>query len=191
LLEEDPPEILVAAGECDTSWLPQGLPTDVSDAEAAELVSIVEGWMGRRSAPGLDVAVGVAFAKSEDDVGSDPPYPSFLGRDAERACGRNALWLREYARTLIQVHASPDMGDGVTCTENVCCYEALGEYDSSGTFVFLPGGDDEPWSLRAVAFVADNGTLGEEWVEAERAWVTAALARGMRGRCAGEPRVVW
>jgi len=189
---DEPPRALVDAGECDTSWLPPGLATDVRDDEARELLELVQSWVEGRYGPAIDHERGIAFAKSEDDLGADPPYPSFVLRDASRACGRNAVWLREHARSLLETHASPEFGGGVQCSENVCCYDALGEYDSGGTLVFARAGEEGGrWTLRAVAVLANNGTLGNEWVDGERAWVTAALARNARGRCAGEPSVVW
>jgi hypothetical protein len=180
----------VAAGECDASWLPPGLAADVDEAATLRLVEMVRGWIASRDLPGVDVAAGVVYAKSEDDVGADPPYPSFLGREGTLACGRSAVWLRDRARSLLQLHADPEMGDGVRCSENVCCYTALGEYDSSGTFVFDMR-PDERIVLRAIAIVADNGTLGEEYVRGERGYVTSELARRSRERCRGEPAGIW
>jgi hypothetical protein len=82
------------------------------------------------------------------------------------------------------------MGSEVRCSDNVCCYDAPMEYTSSGTYVFART-DEGRWVLRAMVEVADNGTLGEEWVAEERAWVTSALRRHARGRCSGEPSVAW
>jgi hypothetical protein len=181
---------LVVAGTCDTSWLPPGLVTDVDDAATLRLVETVRRWIERDDLPGIDVATGVIYAKSADDTGADPPYPSFVGREGVLACGHNARWLRDHARGLLALHAAPDMGEGVHCTENVCCYAALGEYDSSGTLVFDLR-EDERVVLRALAIVADNGTLGEDYVRSERQFVTGELGRHARGRCRGEPPGVW
>lgn len=187
---EEPAGPAVAAGACDVSWLPPGLAADVDDAATERLLEMMRGWLVSRDLPGVDVAAGVVYAKSEDDTGADPPYPSYVGREGTLACGRNAVWLRDRARSLLQLHADPEMGDGVRCSENVCCYSALGEYDSSGTLVFDIRAD-ERIVLRALAIVADNGALGEDYVRGERGYVTSELARRMRERCRGEPPGIW
>lgn len=187
--DEEPAEAMVDVGTCEMGIVPEALVEDVSDEDTAALVELVRRWVeGGR--PALDYGRGTLYAKSEDDTGMDPPHPSFVGRDAELACGRHQMWLRERARVLVSTHASPEYGNGVRCEKNVCCYDAAMEYDSSGTFVFSKR-DDGQWTLRLVAEVADNGTLGAEWIEAERAWVTAQLARQVRRRCRGEPDIAY
>jgi hypothetical protein len=189
-LDDEEREPLVSAGACDTSLLPPDLVIDLSDEDAAELLAEVRRWVVREHVPGLDYRHGTFYAKSEDDTGMDPPHPSHVGRNAERACGMHQLWLRHRVLDLLVLHARPDMGSAVRCSENVCCYAAPMEYASSGTFVFAKT-DDGRWVLNAAVEIADNGTMGDEWVAEERTWITAALRRQTRRRCAGEPPVAW
>jgi hypothetical protein len=190
LMLEDEAEPSVSAGACDTSALPPGLAVDLSDDEANALLEEMRTWVEGEGIPGLDYGNGTLFAKSEDDTGMDPPHPSWIGRNAERACGMHQVWLRARAMDMLALHASPDMGSEVRCSDNVCCYDAPMEYSSSGTYVFART-DEGRWVLRAMVEVADNGTLGAEWIAEERAWVTSALRRHARGRCSGEPSVAW
>jgi hypothetical protein len=200
-VEEEPAWARVAAGQCNVSWLPPGLATDVSDEAAARLVEVVRNWVEsrrdatrggnsyphRRHRPAIDLGRGIVWAKSDDDYGGDPPNPTFIGRDSTLGCGRNALWLAQHARALVAAHAIPDDDrDGVRCSENVCCFDALGEGGSSGTLVFRPD-EDGRWVLQAIAIVADNASLGENWVREQRAWVVRQLTARGAERCRGEP----
>ncbi len=189
-VEEGEGELSIGASPCGVSVLPADVVIDLDEDAEQALREQLRIWISGEGMPGLDPSRGTLFAKSEDDAGRSPPHPTWVGRNAERACGTHQKWLRAHALRLLARHAPAELGSDLRCSENVCCYDAPMEYSSSGTFVFAPA-DGGHWTLRAVVEIADNRTMGDEWVDAERAWVTEQLAGQVRGRCAGEPTIAW
>ncbi len=184
---DDSPPPSAVTGTCGA--LLAGVKTDLNDADAAELVELVTGWMRSQDRPRIDARLGVLFAKSEDDLGGEPPYPSFVRESATRACGLSALWLVDHVAQDFRLHGNPQ-DSGIRCDENVCCFPAMMEYDSSGTATFRKTSDGA-WVIESYVEMADNGTIGLEHVQQAQARVRAAAARASRQRCAGEPAVAW
>lgn len=181
-------ELRVRAGECETDWLPEGTVVDLSDAEAQALIEAMARWLaGDVSArPRIDVERGVAYAKSADDEGRDPPYPSTSGEASMLACGLSARWLRDHVQRVFAFAAHPDIG-GVTCDENVCCFEGM-EFVSDRAIVLrrVTEGESEGWVLVSAHEVAE-AALGEPYATANRRYVASELTRRAGERCAGEP----
>ena len=179
---DDVPQLSVRAGSCKLGELPPSLVMSVDAAATGKLVENVERWLeddGPRF--GLTVDRGIAFAKSEDPIGYDGPV---LDRDKAHSghvCGLRADWLMAHVRTLLVQHGDTRFGDGIRCDDNVCCYDALGEYDSAGMVIFEPATDG--WHLRAFAQVADNGAIMESYVEKNYAQVRRALLPHAKARC--------
>ena len=175
-------EFEVVVGECDLRGVPDRYREEASEAQTAELAERMQGWL-ETGDNGFDFAPrrGVAFAKSEDDQGADPPYPSWSEAQGVHACGVQARWLAASLRGVFAAHAG-EYGNGpITCQGNVCCYLARGEYDSAGGAVFTR--DRDRWELRAVYQVADNGTLGTEYITSGYETVNRDLTRIARRQC--------
>ncbi len=170
----------VTLGSCDGSWRPPGYVRETSTADTDAIVALVGAWITGEDSPGIDVARGIVYAKPDDDSGRSGPYPSFVPREASVECGRHALWLRNSMQLDFRARAMPG-SEGVRCTKNICCYQASGEFDSSGTIVFEMIREERP-VLRAVAIVADNGTLSHDVVSKQRAWMGQGPTRGPRAR---------
>lgn len=190
---EAPPDdggeaVRVSTGSCDVAWLPPGMVVDVTDEQAASLVEAVREW----AAPGgiralmIESQRGIAWAKSEDDLGADPPYATHTRAQGGLACGVASRWLADHVQVAFARQASPDYG-GVICEENVCCYAGM-EFMSRGILVArLSQGPDAPrWVIDAHAEIAE-ATLSEEVIAANRAHVTRTLARHRRQSCPNEP----
>lgn len=176
----------VPVGECDFRGIPAAYREEVTAEQTAELAERVRGWLETGdNGFGFAARKGIAFAKTEDDQGADPPYPSWSSAQGVHACGVEARWLAGSLRGTFAAHGG-EYGNGpVTCQGNVCCYLATGEYDSAGGAVFTRARGR--WELRAVYEVADNGTLGEEFIEAGYQTVNRHLTRLARQQCR-EPR---
>ena len=178
----------VRAGECETDWLPEGTVVDLSDAEANELIEAMARWLGGdvSAQPRIDLERGVVFAKSEDDEGRDPPYPSTSSEASMLACGLTARWLRDHVRSVFALAAQPDMG-GVTCDENVCCFQGM-EFVSDRAIVLrrVTEGAAPAWVLVSAHEVAE-AALGEPYATSNRRYVARELTRRAGERCPGEP----
>ena len=175
----------VIAGTCDLAAIPDAMIEETSAEQNEAILAAVRQWVNGQSAPWLVAREGILFAKSEDDLGADPPHPTWTREQGERACGVQTLWLRDRLLAQLRLHADPGYGNPIQCTGNVCCYSALGEYDSGGGIVMSSQG--EGWRLRAGYEVAINGTIGAEHAGGVNEQVKRRLQRLMRGRCAGEP----
>ena len=102
------------------------------------------------------------------------------------ACGLPASWLRSHLARELARRSRSDQG--VVCQENVCCWPASGEFDSSGSVVFGRSADESvAWVLRAAAVVADNGAIAKEVVARHRSEVRDALEDYSQRTCPGEP----
>ncbi len=186
---EEPPGPLVNVGECELDWLPPGIVEDVPAEATEQLVEIVRAWIADPtiSPPAIDSRQGILHAKSEDDLGADPPYPTHTQPGSGRACSSESIWLRDHLRAELARQASEDYG-GVTCQKNVCCFSGM-EYQSDGVVVFrqMPAAEgNPPWVLRASYEVAE-AVIGEEYIRANRAYVARELTRLLRGSCPREP----
>lgn len=175
-------EYEVAVGECDLRGVPERYREEVTEEQTAELAERVRGWLETGdNGFGFAARQGIAFAKSEDDQGADPPYPSWSSAQGVHACGVEARWLAASLRGTFAAHGG-EYGNGpVTCQGNVCCYLARGEYDSAGGAVFTRARGR--WELRAVYQVADNGTLGGEYVTSNYQTIHRHLSRMARRQC--------
>lgn len=180
--------LTVRAGACETDWLPEGTVVDLPDAEAQALIEAMARWLeGDASAqPRIDLERGVAFAKSEDDEGRDPPYPSTSAAASVLVCGLSARWLRDHVQRVFALAAQPEMG-GVTCDENVCCFEGM-EFVSDRAIVLrrVTEGEAAGWVLVSAHEVAE-AALGEPRVTANRRYVAGELARRAAERCPEPP----
>lgn len=185
--EPEPPEpaIEVVAGECDLRGVPERFREEVGADQSAELVERVRAWLAGARGFGFDPRRGIAFAKSEDDQGADPPYPSWSAAQGVHACGVQGRWLVSSTRGAFATRGGEYGSGPITCQGNVCCYLATGEYDSAGGAVFTRRRDR--WELRAVYQVADNGTLGEQYIADGYQTVNRHLTRLARRQC-DEPR---
>lgn len=181
----DEAHAVVEAGACDLRGVPESMRVAL-DAEASErLARRVEGWLNEQGGFVATPRAGVLFAKSEDDLGADPPYPTHVLAQGVHACGVSARWLVSASRATMRARAGADVGP-VRCQGNVCCYSARGEYDSAGGVVFAQS-EHGHFVIRAVYQVADNGTLGAEFVAEQYRVVHDHLAR-LRGQaCRAEP----
>ena len=180
------PEVVV--GSCDVGWLPADIVTDVPAQETESLAETMRAWLaeGAMREVFVDRQRGVAFAKSEDDLGADPPYPTHTQAQSELVCGVSSRWLTDHVRARFSLSASPDMG-GVTCEKNVCCTPGM-EFVSNAILVARRTTvNDEPrWTLDAYVEIA-QAALGEEYVERNRRYVSRELTRHRRRTCPGEP----
>lgn len=178
----------VTVGACDVGWLPPGVVIETTPEDTEALAAALRTWLGAGAVRELriDLRRGIVHAKSEDDLGADPPYPTRTGAQSTLACGVESEWLADHVRATFARQASPDFG-GVACQGNVCCFSGM-EYMSSGVLIArretIEG--TTHWVLDAYVEVAD-AALGAEAVAANRAYVAAALARERRGTCPGEP----
>lgn len=181
----EPEEIQVRVGECDLAAIPAALIEETTPEQSQAVVAAIQAWVNGHGAPWLLPREGILFAKSEDDLGADPPHPTWTREQGTRACGQQTLWLRDRLLAQLRLHGSADYGSPIQCTGNVCCYSALGEYDSGGGIVMSSQGDG--WRLRAGYEVAINGTVSTEHAGGVNEQVKRRLQRLLRGRCAGEP----
>ncbi|MFT5357398.1 MAG: hypothetical protein ACI9KE_004633, partial [Polyangiales bacterium] len=166
-------EIQVVAGECALSAIPAGLIEETTAEQNEVVIALVRDWVNGKRNPWLSPSEGILFAKSEDDLGGDPPHPTWTQEQGTRACGHQTLWLRDRLLALLRLHADPEYGDPIQCSGNVCCYSDLGEYDSRGGVVFSQEG--EGWRLRAGYEVAVNGTISGEHADELREGVNVQL----------------
>lgn len=176
----------VKAGGCSMDGVPEPMRIKLSDEQQQSLLRRVEVWLngefgGLRQKP----RAGIYFAKSEDDTGADPPYPTTVAKQSRHACGLEAEWLLSAARQKMRIHAV-EPHTSVQCQDNVCCYEAFGEYDSSGGVVLQPEGGDQ-WRIEAVYEVADNGALAGDYVQANYKAIREQLDALRKRTCKGEP----
>lgn len=186
--EPDEGRVRVVRGTCRADAVPAAMRETLTDEEAELLAARVQGWMDSDYNPfGIAPRQGIAFAKSEDDIGSDPPHPTALLEQGVLACGVEARWLAAYVGAQLLMHGGPDGNGPITCDGNVCCYPALMEYDSAGGVVFARVGEGH-WRLRAAYEAADNGTLGEDFVDAAYRTVHGHLTRLQNQTCRREPR---
>jgi hypothetical protein len=157
----------------------------LTDAEADELVTLVNDWLASDDSFGTGLSVeyrrGIIHVESEEDRGDDPPYPLSARAEAERVCGSAATWLRAYLRDRLRAT------DGLTCTGNVCAYSGA-EYSPNGLVIFRHGeGDGEAdWSIAAWAQY-DVAALAPEIAGANTEHVRTSLRRLAGTRCKGEP----
>lgn len=164
-----------------------GLPdslrlVDVEDAE--RIRDQVEEWINEAGFVRVNRRRGIAYAKSEDDSGADPPYPQRVGPQGIHACGLQAEWLVESIRQTFRAHGGEYANAPIRCQGAVCCFAAMGEYDSAGGAVF---GLEGTLKMLAAWHVADNGTLGGEYVASNYAEVRRRMTPLTRRRCRGEP----
>ena len=178
----------VAVGTCDVGWLPPEVVIETTPEDTEALAAALRTWLGAGAVRDLriDLRRGIVHAKSEDDLGADPPYPTRTGAQSTLACGVESEWLADHVRATFARQASPDFG-GVACQGNVCCFSGM-EYMSSGMLVARRETIDGAtrWVLDAYVEVAD-AALGPEAIAANRAYVADALLRERRGTCPGEP----
>lgn len=174
----------VERGTCNLAGIPAFLQTKLSVEEQEDLRVEVERWL--RDVGNLWVVprAGVLFAKSADDSGADPPHPTFVKAQSQHACGIEARWLADATRVSMNQHAA--YGAPIICQDNVCCYAALGEYDSAGGLV-LSRTAPHSWQIRAVYEVADNGTLLEDRIAADYELVRQQLRKFEGRECKNEP----
>jgi len=182
-----PEAVRVTRGACNLEAIPTELLLDLSDAEARALTAFVGQWLAGASAPQIAWRKGIAFAKSEDDTGADPPYPTAVNAQSLLACGLAQRWLRSHLELEL---AERGRGDGgIACQQNVCCWLPRMEFDSGGAVVFgRPAEPTGAWVVRAAVEVADNGALMRETVAANRAKVRRGLAGLLRQTCDDEPK---
>jgi hypothetical protein len=182
-LEASPSAIV--RGTCDTSMIPPGYKSSLTDSAAAELAREVGAWVGGpawQARPAIAYARGVVFVESAEDRGDDPPYPRSAAPEATRVCGSAARWLRSHLRDQLAVRE-------LVCDGNVCCYGSS-EYAPAGVIVFRPPvDDDDAWQLDAWIQYYD-AALGPDLVAENLRFVTGSLGRLAPTRCAGEPRGV-
>jgi hypothetical protein len=183
---------VMVAGACESAWVPRELLPAGANRWTEPLVQGMAAWLrggseGAGARPRVRNERGVLFAKSNDDSGADGPEPSFAGALARAACGVEVPWLLSHLRDTIAWHLS---AGPMRCQGNLCCYDAHGEFDSSGLLVFdrTPAGE---WVLVAFAEVADNNTMGPDSVAENRRFVGGELKRLASQRCAREPAVLW
>jgi hypothetical protein len=185
--EDHRPTARVERGECNLSGIPESMRVELDDDAAARLVNEVERWLNEDwSSFEVVPRAGVFFAKSEDDLGADPPHPTATQAQGKHACGLEAEWLAAAAQRAMRLRGLPDGNAPIRCQGNVCCYAALGEYDSAGGVVFAPQGEDR-FRIQAVYEVADNGTLGADYITEQYAIVDGYLDRLRRRTCRSEP----
>lgn len=183
---EVPERIPVEAGVCDLRGVPESM-REALDAEAsARLVEEVDRWLNGEGGFVVVPRAGVLFAKSEDDIGADPPYPTSVQAQGIHACGVESGWLANAARQSLRARGGPYRNGPIRCQGNVCCSLARGEYDSAAGVVFVPrqGGS---FAIRAVYQVADNGTLGGDFIAEQYRVVHGHLDRLSSRTCSGEP----
>ncbi|MFK7991003.1 MAG: hypothetical protein AB8I08_33590 [Sandaracinaceae bacterium] len=177
--------VRVELGPCDLRGVPDAMRASLNAEASRGLVGEVGRWLNEDGGFVITPRLGVLFAKGADDVGADPPYPTAVHARGVHACGVEAGWLAEGARASMRAHAS-EGGGTVRCQGNVCCYRARGEFDSAGGIVFAPRPSGS-FRIRAVYDVADNGTMGSEFIS-EQYRVTHDHLDRLRGRiCPGEP----
>lgn len=178
----------VTIGECDVGWLPPGTVVDTTPEETETLAQAMREWLGEGAVRELlvDTRRGIVFAKSEDDLGADPPYPTRTQAQSTLACGVTATWLTDAIRNRFARAASPDFG-GVVCQDNVCCYPGM-EYLSRGIVIARREtvADTPRWILDAYVEVAE-AALAEEPAARNREYVARALERERRRTCRDEP----
>jgi hypothetical protein len=192
--DEGPPEPAfteaepnVQVGSCSLGWLPSGVARDVSPADTEALAALVRAWLSSSSGapPRFELQRGIAFVKTANDEGADPPYPLSSGPRSSLECGLHAVWLRAHLRSMFALGASPDMG-GITCDENVCCMAGM-EFVPTRAIVFRPAtGEENAWAIESTYELAE-AALAEDVVAANRAYVARELAGHQRGTCRGEP----
>ena len=178
---DDPPEqspMTVAVEEpTEATWLPPGYVEDISREKTEELASFLEDWRKGEDSPAIDYRRGIIFAESDEDRGDDGPYPKSADAEAFRACGSQALWLRQYLTQRLQTQE-------LSCSNNVCSYPGM-EYAPSGTLVFRQLADGR-WAIVAWTQVFE-AALAEDVVDKNYRDVIAGLIRLRDQRCPGEP----
>jgi hypothetical protein len=179
----------VERGECNLSGVPESMRIELDDDAAARLVSEVEDWLNQDWNSG-EIAIvpraGIYFAKSEDDIGADAPFPTATQAQGKHACGLEAEWLAAAAQRAMRLRSGMPDRAPARCQGNVCCYSALGEFDSAGGIVFAPLAGDR-FRIKAVYEVADNGTLSTDYIAEQYAVVHAYLNRLSHRVCRDEP----
>jgi hypothetical protein len=179
------PSLAIHAGDCDVGWLPDGMLEDLPFEQSQDLVDAMRQWVGRPSIRGLriDWSRGIMFAKSEDDLGSDPPYPNHTRAQGQLACGVVADWLADHIQ---EAFARAADFTEITCHDNVCCFSGM-EFVSRGILVARTDASapSHPWIIEAYVEVAE-ATLVPEVVAAHRKYVREALQRRPQS-CPDEP----
>jgi hypothetical protein len=185
--DEDDDEFDIAVGDCDTRWLPASLVSDVPAKDTEELVEFLSDWLADEGAssnagPVIESRRGIAFAKSEDHAGADPPLANRTKAQSTLACGLSSVWLRSHLRATLAEFE-------VRCRRNVCCYAGSAESTSDGVVVFRRATAGLPAPSWAVAAAGEYGraTIDEAHVAANRKTVAQGLERVQKGKCAGEP----
>lgn len=176
----------VRVGECSTDWLPPGVVRDVPPEHTEELVALLRAWLSEEplDRPRIDLPRGVAFAKSEDDVATDPPHPSWTAAQGLRACGLTARWLHAHLADMFALGARHG---GVRCQGNVCCMAGMEHVSTRGIVLRRELEHDQPvWVLESAYEVAE-GTLRDDVVARNRREVARELGRLAAGACPGEP----
>ncbi len=181
------PEPWAIRGECNLAGVPESMRQTLTDEESDALIARMHEWLESDwHGFAIPEQTGMLFAKSEDDIGADPPYPrSFLAQGVH-ACSLEGEWLLAGIKQAFRRHGAPESRNApIACAHNVCCYTALGEYDSAGGIVFArsPNG----WQVRAAYQAADNGTLMQETIDGSYRVVRGHLERLAEETCAGEP----
>jgi hypothetical protein len=175
----DAPSATIA--KLDLAWMPNGYVRDVGDDKTTALAQLVEGWAASDSEePRILYRKGVVFARSEEDLGGDGPYPRSVHVQDQRVCGEASVWLRAALQRRLA-------NDSVTCDRNVCSYSG-GEYAPDGFLVFheidLDG--EKQWTLDAWIEVY-RADLSSETIAQNQADVVRALRHEADTSCAGEP----
>ncbi|MEM9071976.1 MAG: hypothetical protein AAGE52_25950 [Myxococcota bacterium] len=181
---EPDPVFRVEAGRCNLAGVPEAMRVALSEEDAREVRELVSQWMQGRAGFAIVPRAGIQFAKSEDDSGADPPYPTFVAAQGHQVCGVQTHWLATALRETFRGHSPPEHVP-VRCSDNVCCYTALMEFDSAGGIVLeqLEYG----WRLQAAYEVADNGTITQETIDANYRVVHDHLRDLASEECAQEP----
>lgn len=176
--DDEPPPVPI--GSCADPVI-ASLVRPTTAADAAALRALLAEWRRDPSAPGPGIAHrrGVMYVQSEEDRGDDPPYPRSADPEASRVCGSPTEWLHAEVRRNLAFRE-------LSCEGNVCCYESS-EYAPRGYLVFHHGpGDDAPWTLDAWIEV-HVAALMPGYADANRSFVTRAIAQLASTSCPGEP----
>lgn len=159
-------------------------PDGKCNAETADLVAIMRGWLAGRGGVSIYMQRGIAFTHTRMDEGRDGPWPRFHAATAKRVCGEEALWLRAAMVEQLKWHAP------LTCCDRTCTYPGE-EYSPNGTIKFEKRHDadldDDVWVIVSWDEQYTAG-VGSDWA-AESMDQLSKVAKKMPARCVETPGV--
>jgi hypothetical protein len=149
---------------------------------AADLVEHVTEWLTADGGwePQIQLRRGIVFVETAA-YGAGGPERRATRREAMRACGSQAEWLREHMRAeLVAKSAYEDL----ECDDHRCCFGG-GEWTGAGCVTFRRS-PDETWIV--AGWEQDwSDELTDEESAANARFLAAAQRRLAHTRCHGEP----